>query len=78
MPVKLFAINEQFMIGVFLIKLTQGSLGKIFISPGNLIFFFYFCNNKLILFSAIFNFAAIKGSEQNIKKFKYQTAKNEN
>ena len=46
MPLKQFEFLEQFMIGQFLIKLTQfektGSKNKIFISLGNLKIKFHF------------------------------------
>ena len=55
MAVQLFEFLEQFMIEIFLIKLTQfkktESLRKIFISPGNFIIKFHFRNKKSILFS---------------------------
>ena len=48
MALKLFEVAEQFMMDTFMLKLTQfektGSIGKTFISLGNLIINFHFRN----------------------------------
>ena len=48
MALKLFELVEQFMMDTFLLKITQfentGSIGKTYISLGNLIINFHFPN----------------------------------
>ena len=58
MALKLFEFVEQFMMDIFLLKLTQfektGSIGKTIISLGNLIIIFHFQNKKSVKFFVTF------------------------
>ena len=60
MALKLFEVVEQFMMDVFLLKLTQyektGSIGRTYISLGYLIIYFHFRNQKSITFIVTFTF----------------------
>ena len=60
MVLKLFEFSKQFIMVNFLLQLTQlektGSIGKTFISPGNLIINFHFRNKKSITFFMTFLF----------------------
>ena len=73
----------------FFLNLTQfentGSIGKIFISLGNLITNFYFRNWKsffvtftILLFDSESCLPFIIGNEQNLKEITSQAAKNQN
>ena len=65
MPLKLFEFLDQFMIGTFLIKLTQfektGSIGKLFISLENLKIKFHFQNSISITFFLTLTFLLFDG-----------------
>ena len=51
MALKLFEIVEQFIMDKCMLKLTKtGSIGKTFISPGNLIINFHFRNKSITYF----------------------------
>ena len=81
MTLKLIEFQEQFLNDIFLIKLIKfektGSIGKCFISLGNLIMKFRFINWKSIMFFVIFTLSVFnkgaclsfnKGNEKNLKR----------
>ena len=65
MALKLFEFVQQFMMDTVLIKLTKfqktGSIGKTFISLGNLIINFHFRNSKSINFFVTVTFLLFDG-----------------
>ena len=65
MALKLFEIVQQFMMDTVLLKLTKfqktGSIGKTFISLGNLIINFQFRNSKSITFFVTVTFLLLDG-----------------
>ena len=92
MPIKLVEIVETIYHGLFLLKLTKfektGSIGKTFISLGNLTTNFHFQNKKLITFFVTFTIllfdsgVCLPFNNRNALKLKNKsqekTAKNQN